>query len=204
MTEAQFNCRVQTCPQLTFARQLLTDTTTGPVSGLATNFLLSGGNRPARNVSKDEALSLAKMAASLIKSSKLLNKKEIKSFVSSVQKGESSPVLAIGQLSQDGRDILIANWTAGTMNDTHYGDDSEFYESILIIAEPQNDGTFRPASGSGSIADRGCSYASHADLDGDGVDEIILSCSQLEGQYSYAFVKRVMGKWQITYGPPRN
>lgn len=203
VTEAQFDCRVQQCPQQTIARAVLTDTTTDVVSGLATNFALSNADRSTRKASKNEEAALQKMGTTLVKSSKLSPKAK-KIFLASIQKSDSSPILAIGALGRDRRVMLIGNWTIGSMNDAHYGDVDDVYESILIIAEQQKDGTFRLASGSGSIADSGCSFANHLDIDGDGVDEILLSCDQLEGQYSYALAKRVEGKWQITYGPARN
>lgn len=203
VTEAEFDCRVQRCPQQTIARSVVTDTATDVVSGLATNFALSNADRFPRKASKNEEAALQKMGTALVRSSKLSAKAK-KTFLASIQQSNSSPVLAIGALGRDGRVILIGNWTIGSMNDAHYGDVDDVYESILIIAEQQKDGTFRLASGSGSIAESGCSYANHVDVDGDGIDEILLGCNQLEGQYSYAFAKRVEGKWRITYGPPRN
>jgi hypothetical protein len=208
VTEAQFDCRIQQCPQQTIARSVLTDATGGVVSGLAvvrglaTNFALSNADHSTRKVSKNEEAALQKIATSLVNKSSKLSPKAKKTFLASIQQSDSSPILAIGSLGRDGRVMLIGNWTIGDMNDAHYSDG--IYESILIIAEQQKDGTFRLASGSGSLADMGCGYSNHLDVDGDGIDEIFLSCNQLEGQYSYALAKRVEGKWQITYGPSRN
>lgn len=203
VTEAQFDCRIQKCPQSTIARQVSSDQIAQVLNGLATNVSLQSSSRSPRKASKSEEDELRKIGIAMIKSSDL-SAKDKTAFLANVLQAGSSPVLGIGSIGQDGQSMLIGNWMMGSMNDQHYGDPDDLYESFLIIAEQQQDGTFRLASGSGSIASYGCSYSNHLDVDGDGIDEILLSCDQLEGQYSFALVKRVDGNWRITYGPPRN
>lgn len=204
VTEAQFDCSVQQCPQQTIARLVLAGQTTETGGGLATNFSLpQASSSSTRKISQREADVLLGMANDWIKSS-ALSPKVKKSFRKHIQRTESYSTLDVGMLGKNGRVMLIGNWVMGSMNDAHYGDGNDIYESLFIIAEQQIDGTFQRAPGSGSIAESGCAYSNHIDIDGDGVDEVFLYCSQLEGQYSYALAKRINGKWQITYGPSRN
>lgn len=202
VTEAQFDCRVLLCPQQTIARAVPSEANTRP-TGLVTNFALSNAERPLRTVSKDEEAILQKLGTAFVKSSQL-DPKERQAILKLIRKGVSSSISAVGSLGRDGRVMLMSNWVLGSMDDAHYGGEYDVYASILIIAEQQQDGSFRLAPGSGSIAERGCSMIDHVDIDGDGVDEIFLSCEQLEGQYHYALAKRSAGKWRITHGPARN
>lgn len=156
-----------------------------------------------RTVSKDEEAILQKLGTAFVKSSQL-DPKERQAILKLIRKGVSSSISAVGSLGRDGRVMLMRNWVVGSMDDAHYGGEYDVYASILIIAEQQQDGSFRLAPGSDSIAGMGCSLNDHVDIDGDGVDEIFLSCEQLEGQYSYALMKRIAGRWQVTYGPGRN
>ena len=189
VTEAQFDCRTQQCPKQTIARLVLADQATAIGDGLATSFALPHGNSSStRKISKSEAVVLFGMANAWIKSS-ALSPKAKKAFRKHIQQTEYFSRLDVGALGKDGRVMLIGNWGIGSMNDAHYGDETDIYESLFIIAEQQKDGTFQRATGSGSIADSGCAYFDHLDIDGDGIDEILLSCSQLEGQYSFALAK---------------
>lgn len=202
VTEAQFDCKVQLCPQQTIARAVSPEVDARLV-GIATNFAISNAEHPIRIASKKEEAILQKLGTTFVKSLKL-DPRAKKTILKLIRQGESSSSIAVGAMGKDGRIMLISNWVIGSMNDAHYGNEEDVHESILVIAEQQNDGSFRVAAGSGSIAEMGCSLMDYADIDGDGVDEIFLSCEQLEGQYSYALMKRTAGRWQVSYGPGRN
>lgn len=197
VTEAQFDCHILTCPNETIVRRVLRETTSGAVRGLATNFALANTVKSTFKVSKNQETALNQMGIDLVKSSKIsLSPKEKKTFLASIFQGDSSPVWAVGSLDRTGRVILISNWTINSLDGYFYS--NEIYESILIIAEQQHDGTFRLASGSGSIAENGCSYVDHLDVDEDGIDEIFLSCHEVEGAYGFGLAQRVQGKWKVT------
>ncbi len=201
-TETQFDCVVKTCPVGTLVRAITHSNTTKASVGLATNFSLRQRDGPAPTLTQTQTAQLLEMAQAWTKSSGLSAKPK-KLFLQHIKQGAHRATLAVGQLAQDGRVVLIGSWVMGSMNEAHYGGPDDFYESLLIVAEQQHNGAFRPAPGSGSIADHGCAYFDHADLDGDGTDEIVLRCNQLEGQYGYRVLKRVGGRWGTGDGDPR-
>jgi hypothetical protein len=199
VTEMQFNCAVYECPQDIQVRYVPLSHKNAPPSGIATNFPLSEIRVPGPITTQQKAI-LWKMARAWIESSGL-DEKDKKLFWERISKPTFQPVLDVGQYANDGRIFLVGNWTVGSMNDEHYGaaGDDNLYLSLLIIAEQQGDGSFRLANGSGSLADSGCSYVDHLDIDGDGMDEPLLGCEQLEGSHDSRFLKRQAGKWQAMF-----
>lgn len=193
VTEAQFDCRVQKCPFTTFARHITSDGVLAVGGGIATTFKLPEKVHPTGKFTSQHAATLRKMATVWVTSNP--GTPPYKKALRQIIDQQDATAFFTGTYTEDGKVMLIGNWVIGSMNDQHYGADDEIYESLLIIAEQQNDGRFRLASGSGSISDSGCSYFDHLDIDGDGVDEIFLQCAQLEGSYSYEYLKRVNGKW---------
>lgn len=188
VTESQFDCAIKTCPVQTIVRIVPATDVQG---GLAVNFALPLRDQEGMTITRDQANMVTALAQSWIKSNR--RGKVRKELLRKIQLEEGQ--LAAGAL-QDGKVVLFGSWVIGSMNDQHYGGPDDIYESLLIIAEQQPDGTFRLARGSGSLAENGCAYFDKADLDGDGVDEIVLRCDQLEGSYNYSFVKRVGGVWK--------
>ena len=127
-----------------------------------------------------------------------------KVFLELMRQGALRTSLEIGQLSRDGRLALIGSWVLGSMSESHYGDEDTLHEALLIIAEQQPDGSFKFVTGSGSMAEDGCAYFDHADIDLNGTDEILLECDALEGSYVYGVIKRKKSKWQLTFTGLRN
>jgi hypothetical protein len=96
---------------------------------------------------------------------------------------------------KNGKVFLVGNVVVGSANPN----DETVYGQLLLIAEEQGDGTFRLAF-SGLPEERyNCRYFNHADLDGDGVDEIVLSCINSEMPESYSLLKRKDGRWKIEF-----
>lgn len=196
VTEAQFDCSVQKCPAGAFAKPILKKGGTDLSNGIATNFNIRPNALPIRALTEQDKATVLKMAkAWLVAEPGTPKYKE--ALRERLRKGPPNS-LAIGTSTGDGRTMLIGNWVVGSMTDSD-DSDGDIYESLLIVAEQQHDGSFLRAAGSGSISENGCSYLDHLDIDGDGVDEIVFICRQLEGQYNYAIAKRVAGKWQIPY-----
>jgi hypothetical protein len=193
-TTARFNCGIQRCPAQVLARALPTNPAFKPSSGLATNFELIQTNASSRPATKEERAMLLRMANAWLDQSKkpAKEKQAFRKFLK-----EAAGSVAIASWNKDRQPTLIGNWSMGSENDRHYGAEDDYYESLLIIAEQQNDGTYKRASGSGSISQEGCSYFDHIDINGDGTDEIILLCEGLEGSYSYRLMQRSSSGWRI-------
>lgn len=187
VTESQFDCMIKTCPTNVVVRTFPDRDLQGAI---AINFSLPPRKSEASSITPEQKKLLAAFAEKWIKSN--LSGKARKAVLEKIQLEEAS--FGAGAL-QNGKGVLFANWVVGSMNDQHYGDPDDVYESLLIIAEQQQDGTFRPAHGSGSITENGCVYFDNGDFDSDGIDEIILRCDQLEGSYNYGVMKRVKGVW---------
>lgn len=193
VTETQFNCLVETCPTRTIARLIGKSEIMNDDLLVATNFSLRQRNGPSRRISAQDEAILLDMANAWIDASSwpIESKEKLRAYIGQ----EDSGALAVGMLDRDGRVMLIANFSIGSMDAQHYGSEEDIYESLLIIAEQQDDGTFQQAAGSGSIAGNGCLYFDNIDIDDDGTDEIFLACAQLEGSYSYGMAKRVGDRW---------
>jgi hypothetical protein len=95
-----------------------------------------------------------------------------------------------------GEKIVFGSWALGSVSDQDYGNPGDIHESLLLIGERQAGGPLRLARGAGSLTARGCSYLDSADLDGDGIDDVVLQCDAVEGNSDYAFLQRVDGVWR--------
>lgn len=193
-TTARFDCGVQDCPIQVFARTLLKDSVGKLSNGIATNFELPQTNAISRQATKDERAILLKMAHSWLDQSKkpVKEKQAFRKFLK-----QNSGTVGLASWSNDHKVMLIGNWTMGSENDMKYGNYDSYFESLLIIAEQQTDSSYKRISGSGSIAEEGCSYFDHIDVNADGVDEILLLCERLEGNYYYRLLQRENGGWRI-------
>lgn len=202
VTEAHFDCTVEPCPYSAPVRVLPDARASVPQLAIATTYALTTQGDATAPIAQIPALK--KMAVAWTNTSNYGESKK-KIFISLINTGtpgietypgQPSSVFAAWKL-RDGRPFYVGYWEFGSMNDEHYGGDSDidFYESLLVVAEGQTDGSLK-ATTIRSLKDGGCGYFDHADLDLDGTDELVLSCAQLEGSYSYSILKRAEdGQW---------
>lgn len=97
----------------------------------------------------------------------------------------------ISARSSKGR-MLVGLWGLGTFNDAHYSNSA--FIAFLLIAEPNKNGTYEIAFADTNPDD--CWISDHADLNGDGTDEILLNCAQLEGLKSMSLMRRKGNQWK--------
>jgi hypothetical protein len=195
LTMAQFNCGIKKCAFNTIVRQISGAPRAKPYGSLVTNFMLpERSNDMFRTISKSESTLLKSMARASFKTHPS-DDKTVALFRKHIQQSKDFAALKIGYIGKDGREMLIGNWEMGSAAGVQYGDG--FHASLFIIAEKQSDGSFKRVAVPNKVTENGCGYWDHTDTDGDGVDEILLTCHQLEGQYNYALLKRINGKWRL-------
>jgi hypothetical protein len=195
VTDIALDCAVAACPDSTMVRVFTAPGAAAVQSGIAIDARLKGSGLPSALPDARQTALLSDLAKHWVQASSW-PAKEKATFLRDMRNLKLATTLRVGQLSGNGKRVLFANWVmGGSMSDAHYGN-TDSYRSLLLIAEQQADGSYRPARGSGSVSDAGCAYFDHIDLDEDGTDELILRCDQLEGSYHYSIVRRSGGKWK--------
>jgi len=187
VTVGEFDCAVRTCAHIGIVRRL-----TGPArqSGIALNFILPPTLIGPPEVTQRDTSTMSKLAEDWINVNRTGGVRK-----AMLGRAKLGGTISAGQLSS-GKTVVFGNWVIGSMNDAHDGGPEDMHESLLLIGERNGDGTIQLAPGSGSIKENGCAYFDHADIDGDGSDELVLRCEQLEGSYDYQVLKNVAGAWK--------
>lgn len=187
VTVSEFDCAVRACANIGIVRRL-----TGPARqrGLALNFSLPPTSIRPPEVTRRDTRTMSELAGDWINVNRTGGVR--KAMLGQVKHGGT---ISAGQLSS-GKTVVFASWVVGSMNDEHDGGPGDVHESLLLIGERNVDGTIQLAPGSGSIKENGCAYFDHADIDGDGSDELVLRCEQLEGSYDYQILKNIAGAWK--------
>lgn len=196
VTDIQLECAVAPCPAGTMARALPLPGAAKVRYGVAIDAKLAGSGPEPTEPDRGQKALLSKLAQQWVRASSW-TAREKKAFLEAMEKGQLETALKAGQLSPDGRPVLFGSWVlGGSMDDAHYGKPEDLYASLLIIAEPSADGSYRAAPGSGVLTDEGCRYFDHLDLDEDGTDELVLRCEQLEGAYRYTILRKAGPGWR--------
>lgn len=167
------------------------------VTGLLTNFPLRESTSELK-ISGKQKKQLIELAVECIQSAKCNH--DLKSnvpdkFISGIKANDEEFVRSI--VAVPGNDpsnpILVGAWTLGNLNDSHY-QDAEFI-SAFMIAEKSSTGKYEI-----SLSDVGgsdCEVYDYADLDGDGLDEIVLLCDGVEGYSETAVLKKQKSGWRL-------
>lgn len=193
VTEAEFNCSADVeCPAVVPVRLLPNAGKTISGAGIAvTRKLIQVAPPPASATAAVEP-HLRKLAQAWTKSAARTPPQ--KTTIERMIAGEGR--FGIGRLP-GGQSFAVGHWVRNSMDSEKYGlgTDDELYEEVLVVANKGPDGKLRTEF-AGSLRDSGCGYADLYDLDGDGVDEILLDCAGVEGSYGFDILQRdANGTW---------
>lgn len=188
-TIMQFNCTPPDCPSKVPAAAINLSALSANQPAYAANFVLHEGGKPAPAITAKQKAILTGMMKAEIKAVPAKATRDALLTALNVSRSWASTA----QFDKDGRLLLIGQLVVGGVSTGSKGGAEPLLASLLVIAEQQG-GRFKKAAIAASAL--GDCYASDAeDFDGDGTDEIVLTCRPTGPYYNYGLLKRVNGRW---------